>query len=151
MTELTQNHIEILTALQAAGGPAPAASLGVSAQGGALSAHIDHLVSRGFIRRAGKALSLTDLGEAALATQDETPASKPEKPAKPPTKKARLITLLQSDEDGVSLDDLAQALGWLPHTTRAALTGLKKAGHRIDRLPPAGGQRTSRYRLGEVG
>ena len=28
---------------------------------------------------------------------------------------------------------MVKATGWLPHTTRAALTGLKKKGHTIQR------------------
>jgi hypothetical protein len=28
---------------------------------------------------------------------------------------------------------MVEATGWLPHTTRAALTGLRKKGHAVDR------------------
>ncbi len=49
-----------------------------------------------------------------------------------PTKQTLLLTLLRQD-GGVSLAALAQATGWLPHTTRAALTGLRKKGHAIVR------------------
>ena len=31
-------------------------------------------------------------------------------------------------EQGATLVELIKATGWLPHTTRAALTGLKKKG-----------------------
>ena len=31
--------------------------------------------------------------------------------------------------EGATLDQMVEATGWLPHTTRAALTGLKKKGH----------------------
>ncbi|MFM6831469.1 MAG: DUF3489 domain-containing protein [Novosphingobium sp.] len=31
--------------------------------------------------------------------------------------------------DGATLEQLVAATGWLPHTTRAAMTGLKKKGH----------------------
>ena len=41
-----------------------------------------------------------------------------------------LIELLGRDS-GVTLDQMVEATGWLPHTTRAALTGLKKKGHVI--------------------
>lgn len=34
---------------------------------------------------------------------------------------------------GATLDDLIAATGWLPHSTRAALTGLRKKGHAITR------------------
>jgi len=49
---------------------------------------------------------------------------------KPPSKQDQLAALLVRDE-GASLDQLIAATGWLPHTTRAALTGLKKKGYAI--------------------
>jgi hypothetical protein len=36
-------------------------------------------------------------------------------------------------EGGATIDQLAAAMDWLPHTTRAALTGLRKRGFEIDR------------------
>ena len=36
-------------------------------------------------------------------------------------------------EQGTMLADLVAATGWLPHTTRAALTGLRKKGHAVER------------------
>lgn len=38
-----------------------------------------------------------------------------------------------SKKEGASLDDMIAATGWLPHTTRAALTGLRKRGLTIER------------------
>ena len=35
--------------------------------------------------------------------------------------------------DGATIVDLTQATGWLPHTTRAALTGLRKRGYAVIR------------------
>jgi DNA-binding transcriptional regulator PaaX len=35
--------------------------------------------------------------------------------------------------DGATIIDLTQATGWLPHTTRAALTGLRKRGYAVIR------------------
>ena len=49
---------------------------------------------------------------------------------KPQTKQALLIELLEREE-GATLAQLVEATGWLPHTTRAALTGLRKKGHVI--------------------
>ena len=43
------------------------------------------------------------------------------------TKQARVITLLGRDT-GATLNELIAATGWLPHTTRAALTGLRHKG-----------------------
>ena len=53
-------------------------------------------------------------------------------PARGPTKQALIIGLLQRQE-GATLADLAAATGWLPHTTRAALTRLRQAGHPLDK------------------
>lgn len=46
------------------------------------------------------------------------------------TKIAQVIALLER-AGGATLADLADSTGWLPHTTRAALTGLRKKGHVI--------------------
>lgn len=48
----------------------------------------------------------------------------------PPTKQAQLIELLRRD-GGASIGELVIALEWLPHTTRAALTGLRKKGNDV--------------------
>ncbi|MBB4155535.1 hypothetical protein GGQ80_003460 [Sphingomonas jinjuensis] len=48
------------------------------------------------------------------------------------TKQADVLALLGRD-DGATLGDIIAATGWLPHTTRAALTGLRKKGHQIER------------------
>jgi len=49
------------------------------------------------------------------------------------TKSATVVSLLQR-EHGASLPELIAVTGWLPHTTRAALTGLRKKGHTIERF-----------------
>lgn len=48
------------------------------------------------------------------------------------TKVTKLLTLLQTGT-GASLEDMVEATGWLPHTTRAAMTGLRKKGHVIEK------------------
>jgi hypothetical protein len=48
------------------------------------------------------------------------------------SKLAQVIGLMRR-EGGATIDQLAHAMGWLPHTTRAALTGLRKRGFGIDR------------------
>lgn len=50
--------------------------------------------------------------------------------AKPPTKTAVILGLLTRRE-GATLDQMIKATGWQPHTTRAALTGLKKKGFEV--------------------
>jgi hypothetical protein len=49
---------------------------------------------------------------------------------KAPSKQQRLAALIVRDE-GATLEQMIAATGWLPHTTRAALTGLKKKGYVI--------------------
>jgi hypothetical protein len=46
------------------------------------------------------------------------------------TKIARVIELLQPDH-GATLESLILATGWLPHTARAALTGLRHRGYDV--------------------
>jgi hypothetical protein len=48
------------------------------------------------------------------------------------TKLAGVIALLER-ENGASIDELIAATGWLAHTTRAAMTGLRKRGHVVDK------------------
>lgn len=58
-------------------------------------------------------------------------------PVQPPaagkvlTKQECLAALLVRDE-GATLNQMIAATGWLPHTTRAAMTGLRKKGYVID-------------------
>ena len=61
------------------------------------------------------------------------------------TKGDRLIRLLQA-RSGRDIAALSGKLGWQPHSTRAALSRLRKAGYAIEKLPPQknGG---SRYRI----
>ncbi len=47
------------------------------------------------------------------------------------TKREQLAAMLLRDE-GATLNQMIGAMGWLPHTTRAALTGLRKTGYAID-------------------
>ena len=51
---------------------------------------------------------------------------------KPGGKREAVIGLLQR-QGGASIDDLMAATGWLAHSTRAALTGLRKTGLAIER------------------
>lgn len=49
------------------------------------------------------------------------------------TSKASMVVSLLTREGGASIADLTTVTSWLPHTTRAALTGLRKKGHAIVR------------------
>jgi len=46
------------------------------------------------------------------------------------TKQALLLELI-GREEGATLVELTTATEWLPHTTRAAITGLRKCGHDV--------------------
>ena len=67
--------------------------------------------------------------------------------ARPGTKRALVIGLL-GQESGATLDDLMAATGWLAHTTRAALTGLRQSGYRLERGKDADGRTTYRIATG---
>jgi Protein of unknown function (DUF3489) len=114
---------------------------------------IDQLLSRGLVSEretnAAAQISRTDgdlsygmfitsIGLLAIGvddgTGDETRAS-PGAPTPAParrTKSGAVLALLQR-ADGATLAELIDATGWLPHTTRAALTGLRKKGHAIEK------------------
>ena len=59
------------------------------------------------------------------------PEANPPAPASARVSKSDLVVTLLKREDGTTLDEMVAATGWLPHTTRAALTGLKKKGHQV--------------------
>lgn len=88
------------------------------------------------ITDAGRALvdgAAGDAGERADGSDgSEQPAAPLPPPGKSPTKSATVLALL-ARPDGATLAELIEATGWLPHTTRAALTGLRKKGHAVER------------------
>jgi hypothetical protein len=114
------------------------------------------------------ALKLTAAGLRAIAVDEELDESAPReapqcKPhgtqdwghdaigdqAKAPTPRAgsklsQVIDLLKRP-NGATILHLTQATGWLPHTTRAALTGLRKRGYAVARERVEGGD--SIYRI----
>jgi hypothetical protein len=59
--------------------------------------------------------------------------------------KRALVVALLCRAEGAGLDDLVQATGWLPPTTRAALTGLRQRGYVLIRDTGEGGR--SVYRI----
>jgi hypothetical protein len=52
-------------------------------------------------------------------------------PPKPGCKIDKLVTVLSNE--GGTVRALSTSLGWLPHTTRAALTRLKQRGYNVER------------------
>jgi len=51
---------------------------------------------------------------------------------------------LISRASGATIADLSEATGWLPHTVRANLTGLRKRGISVESTKPEGGVRSYR-------
>jgi hypothetical protein len=88
-------------------------------------------------------LAITDAGRALIdgptapadASSDE-PAAIATDPLPTPSRtgtKTDAVLELLSRTEGATSAELIEATGWLPHTTRAALTGLRKKGHAIER------------------
>ena len=73
---------------------------------------------------AAQVVTTTDTNNDGVITSAPAPALAP----KPPSKQQQLAALVVRDE-GAMLDQMIAATGWLPHSTRAALTGLQKKGY----------------------
>lgn len=54
-----------------------------------------------------------------------------------PTKHQQVIDLL-TREGGATLEAMSTKVGWLPHSTRAFMTGLRKKGYVLDSEKVAG-------------
>ena len=84
--------------------------------------------------------------DAGAAPTKVTPALNPaDVTAKRQTKAAQVEAMLAQAE-GATLDDLCRATGWLPHTCRAFLTGLRKKGKAVERSRREDG--ATSYKLG---
>lgn len=82
-----------------------------------------------FITKAGlAAVNISSDPERPETADCETP------PPLPRQNKSDLVQSLLARADGASLAELMEATGWLPHSTRAALTGLRKKGVAIARF-----------------
>jgi hypothetical protein len=65
-------------------------------------------------------------------------------PTRPrPDSKLGIVVGLLQQPAGVSLAQLVEVTGWLPHTTRAALTGLRKRGFVVSSSKAAGAKLTT--------
>jgi hypothetical protein len=67
-------------------------------------------------------------------------------PPREGSKLASVIALLRRSE-GATIDALTKATGWLPHTTRAAITGVRKRGYSV--ILDRGAESASVYRLSD--
>lgn len=79
-----------------------------------------------------------------MATQDVELPMRSAQP-RPGSKQALVIGMLAQD-GGATLEAIVTATGWLPHTARAVLTGLRKRGFAIERQRPQGAD-VSVYRI----
>jgi Protein of unknown function (DUF3489) len=100
-------------------------------------------------RNQAAILSKLDAKDARPAAMEPGPAS-PSAP-RDGSKLARVIALLERDH-GATMEELIAATGWLAHTTRAALTGLRKRGYAVA-IDRSDDKRGSFYRIpaGEIG
>ncbi|WP_069308435.1 DUF3489 domain-containing protein [Methylobrevis pamukkalensis] len=66
--------------------------------------------------------------------------------------KLGLVLGLLETPEGATLAELVEATGWLPHTTRAALTGLRKRGFAVvgEKAEASAGASIYRIRSGEA-
>lgn len=76
-------------------------------------------------------------------TKKKQTNSAPDAAAPKQSKKDQLIELLRRSS-GASLEEMTGATGWLPHTARAMLTGLRKTGYGLDKQKVDG---TTRYSI----
>ena len=84
-----------------------------------------------------------------LTQAQETEMTNKTKPAnsrakRPTTKKAQLIRVL-SGKAGADVEAISKKLGWQNHTTRAAITGLERAGYVV--IAEKEGVKPMRYRI----
>jgi hypothetical protein len=153
MTRLTDlDSILLSTAAQRSTGSLLPAPETVSSAGARLTKAIAGLVKRSFAEERETSdklathrvdgdiaygLYITDAGNAAIGITDgdcggtpsKAPAPAPAALDTPRVTKAGTVLALLGREEGATLADLIAVTGWLPHTTRAALTGLRKKGH----------------------
>ena len=90
---------------------------------------------------ASKHIASTDAvkGTEALATSASANTTSSTQPRE--TKIGKVVKLL-GRKNGATIEQIVEATGWQKHTARAALTGLKKKGHTIEREAT---ERGSRY------
>ena len=82
-----------------------------------------------------------------LADRDGWPPPSPAGVSFRPGTKQALIVGLLAREQGATLNELITATGWLPHTTRAALTGLRRKGFALDKSRREDGKTAYRIEL----
>ena len=106
----------------------------------------DRPAGRTSCARSNAPQPVENAAEERRAKEDLAGAREPfRRPPRPGSKLDRVLRTLSTDK-GATVDELTRATGWLPHTARAALTGLRKRGYDV-RLVRGGGETASVYRL----
>ena len=173
MTKLTDMQLVLLTtACQREDGSLLPPPEGLGDQAARIRKAVEALIKKGFAaekegmtatqawRTDGDltiGVAITEAGRALInppaeqSGDETTPDAGPATPnasssTRPESKQAKVIDLLKR-EGGATLTDIVAATGWLPHTSRAALTGLRKKGHTIESKKVDG---VTRYHIAEA-
>ena len=85
----------------------------------------------------------SDVAKGAEANAARAPTT-PATASQPRETKIGKVVKLLGRKNGATIEQIVEATGWQKHTARAALTGLKKKGHTIEREAT---ERGSRYRI----
>jgi hypothetical protein len=98
---------------------------------------------------SGKGREAIGIGEAGADAPGSTEVapSPPVAKSRGPSKQDEVIAMLRRPE-GATLAEMMAATGWLAHSTRAVLTGLRKKGHTIEKTKR---DDVTRYRIVEAG
>jgi hypothetical protein len=92
--------------------------------------------TRNVLKASAPRTAVNKLPEAHRTGKDQGEGSTACRPGK-----QRLVVEMLTRPDGASLDELIMATGWLPHSTRAVLSRLRKAGCQMDRRRQDGSTR----------
>lgn len=156
MAKLTDTQLILLAhAAQNANGsiyPLPASQLENGAPSERTTKSVRQLLSRGLIEEReasdravtcrtdgdiGYGIFVTAVGLTVIGVQEgeqsEAPLVTAAASAPARITKADSVLALVARDTGATMAELIEATGWLPHTTRAVLTGLRKKGHSIER------------------
>jgi hypothetical protein len=146
-TETEQAYALKLTALGAKAVTADVKNVSESVDAAASDTSLGDRPARRTSRaRSNAPAPVENAAEERRANEDLVDASEPfRRPPRPGSKLDRVLGTLSTDK-GATLDELTRATGWLPHTARAALTGLRKRGYDV-RLVRGGSETASVYHL----
>jgi hypothetical protein len=110
-----------------------AAELDTSEAGEPLPTDRDRLIGVRITTAGRAAIGAGQDGEEQNRSSDDLEDTTPPVSKPSPRRVSKISTVLSllRREGGATLDEMVAATDWLPHTTRAALTGLRKKGHSI--------------------